>query len=73
MDRIRTFLRTGAQAFAPLVFGVMSDVVFGNSDNALHWTFLVMLIPLFAGSLFLFRALSSYPQDVATAAASTRR
>jgi MFS family permease len=72
-EGIRTFLRTGAQAFAPLVFGVMSDVVFGNSDNALHWTFLVMLIPLFAGSLFLFRALSSYPRDVATAAASTRR
>jgi MFS family permease len=72
-EGIRTFLRTGAQALAPLAFGVMSDVVFGNSGSALHWTFLVMLLPLFAGSILLFRAMSSYPRDVATAAASTRR
>lgn len=72
-EGIRTFIRTSAQALAPLAFGVMSDVVFRNSDNALHWTFLVMLIPLFASSVFLFRAMSSYPRDVATAAASTAR
>jgi hypothetical protein len=29
-----------------------------------------MLVPLFAASYFLFRAMSSYPRDVATAAAS---
>jgi predicted MFS family arabinose efflux permease len=72
-EGVRTFLRTGAQALAPVLFGAVSDVVFGNRAGALHWTFLVMLIPLFASSLVLFRAMSSYPKDVATAAASTRR
>jgi MFS family permease len=72
-EGVRTFLRTGAQALAPVAFGAMSDIVFGNRHGSLHWTFLVMLIPLFASSLVLFRAMSSYPRDVATAAAATRR
>lgn len=72
-EGVRTFLRTGAQALAPVLFGAMSDVVFGNRQGALHWTFLVMLIPLFASSLVLFRAMSSYPRDVATAAAAITR
>jgi MFS family permease len=72
-EGVRTFLRTGAQALAPVAFGAMSDVVFGNRHGSLHWTFLVMLIPLFASSLVLFRAMSSYPRDVATAAAASRR
>ena len=71
-EGVRTFIRTAAQAAAPLLFGAMSDIVFGNSDNALHWTFLVMLLPLFASSFVLFRAMSSYPRDVATAAAARR-
>lgn len=71
-EGIRTFLRTAAQAVAPLLFGATSDIVFGNSHGALRWTFLIMLIPLFASSLVLFRALSSYPRDVATAAAARR-
>jgi MFS family permease len=69
-EGIRTFLRTAAQALAPLLFGAMSDVVFGNRHGALHWTFLVMLLPLFAASIVLFKAMSSYPRDVATAAAA---
>jgi MFS family permease len=72
-EGVRTFLRTGAQALAPVLFGAMSDVVFGNRAGALHWTFLVMLIPLLASSVVLFRAMSSYPRDVATAAAAIRR
>jgi MFS family permease len=72
-EGIRTFLRTGAQALAPVLFGAMSDVVFGNRHGALHWTFLVMLIPLLASSVVLFTAMTSYPRDVATAAAATRR
>jgi MFS family permease len=71
-EGIRTFLRTAAQALAPLLFGAMSDVVFGNRHGALHWTFLVMLLPLFASSVVLFRAMSSYPRDVATAAAARK-
>jgi MFS family permease len=71
-EGVRTFLRTAAQAVAPLLFGVTSDVVFGDRNGALHWTFLVMLVPLIASSVVLFRALSSYPRDVATAAAATK-
>jgi MFS family permease len=71
-EGIRTFLRTAAQALAPLIFGGVSDIIFGGGDNALHWTFLVMLIPLAASAVILFRAMSSYPRDVATAAANAR-
>lgn len=68
-EGIRTFLRTGAQAIAPVLFGVVSDRVFGGGHGALRWTFLVMLVPLAVATLYLFRAMSSYPRDVATAAA----
>jgi MFS family permease len=69
-EGVRTFLRTAAQALAPVLFGAVSDIVFGNRHGALHWTFLVMLVPLLASSVVLFRAMSSYPRDVATAAAA---
>jgi hypothetical protein len=70
-EGVRTFLRTAAQALAPVLFGATSDIVFGNGHSSLHWTFLVMLLPLLASSVFLFRAMKSYPRDVATAAAAT--
>jgi MFS family permease len=69
-EGVRTFLRTAAQALAPVLFGATSDVVFGNGSGSLHWTFLVMLLPLAAASYALFRAMASYPRDVATAAAA---
>ena len=72
-EGIRTFLRTAAQALAPLAFGGVADLVFGGGNGALHWTFLVMLLPLAASSVVLFRAMRTYPQDVATAAAATTR
>lgn len=71
-EGVRTFLRTAAQALAPLLFGVTADTVFGGGHGSLRWTFIVMLIPLFASSVVLFRATSSYPRDVATAAAARR-
>jgi MFS family permease len=64
-EGIRTFLRTGAQALAPLLFGVVSDYL------GLSTTFFIMLLPLAASAVFLFRARTSYPRDVATAAAAT--
>ena len=64
-EGIRTFLRTGAQALAPLLFGVVSDFA------GLRTTFLVMLMPLGASAYFLYRARISYPRDVATAAAAS--
>jgi hypothetical protein len=72
-EGIRTFLRTVAQSCAPLLFGATSDIVFGGGSSALHRTFLLMLLPLFASGLVLFRAMGSYPRDVATAAANRPR
>ena len=72
-EGVRTFLRTSAMALAPLVFGAVSDHVFGGGRSGLQWTFAVMLVPLAASAWFLWRGLGTYPRDVATAAASTRR
>ena len=69
-EGIRTLLRTLAQALAPLLFGVVSDYVFGGGRSGLQWTFVVMLVPLAANGVILLRALRSYPGDVATAAAA---
>jgi MFS family permease len=70
-EGIRTALRTLAQATAPLLFGAVSDYVFGGGRSALQWTFALMLLPLAASAYFLYKALRTYPRDVATAAAST--
>ena len=67
-EGVRTFLRTGAQALAPLLFGAVSDYVFGGGHTGLRWTFVVMLVPLAASAVILYRAAGSYPADVATAA-----
>jgi len=72
-EGIRTFLRTMAQALAPLLFGAVSDHVFGGGRSGLQWTFVVMLVPLGASAWLLYRALGTYPRDVATAAASASR
>jgi MFS family permease len=72
-EGVRTFLRTAAQALAPLLFGAVSDYVFGGGRTGLQWTFAVMLLPLAASAYFLFRGLRTYPRDVATAAATAAR
>jgi MFS family permease len=70
-EGIRTALRTLAQATAPLLFGAMSDYVFGGGRSGLQRTFAFMLLPLAASAYFLYKALRTYPRDVATASAST--
>jgi MFS family permease len=72
-EGVRTFLRTLAQALAPVTFGGVSDYVFGGGRSGLQWTFFLMLIPLAASAYFLFRAAKTYPRDVATAAAAAGR
>jgi MFS family permease len=72
-EGVRTFLRTAAQALAPVLFGAFSDYVFGGGTAGLRWTFVVMLAPLSASALFLFRARRSYPTDAATAAVVIER
>jgi MFS family permease len=85
-ESTRTFLRSIAQALAPLAFGAVADLVAGfrphqapvgthtgpiasGTGTGLEVSFLVMLLALFAGAWFLWRARTSYPHDVATAAA----
>jgi MFS family permease len=69
-EGVRTFVRTAAQALAPLLFGVVSTDVFGGGSKGLRWTFVVMLVPLAASAYYLWVAARRYPRDVATAAAA---
>lgn len=69
-EGVRTFVRTGAQALAPLLFGAVSEYVFGGGHSGLYWTFVVMLAPLTASAVYLFVAAHRYPTDVATAVAA---
>jgi MFS family permease len=86
-ESARTFLRSLAQALAPLLFGGLADVVAGivpaqapvgthpgvispSAARGLEISFLIMLVTLMAAGVFLWRARRTYPQDVATAAAS---
>jgi MFS family permease len=69
-EAVRTMLRSLAMALAPLLFGAVSDHVFGGGRSGLQWTFVIMILPLAASSWLLFKGLRTYPADVATAAAS---
>jgi len=69
-EGVRTFVRTGAQALAPLIFGAVSDYIFGGGAQGLRWTFVVMLVPFALSAFYLFVAARRYPRDVATAAAA---
>jgi MFS family permease len=69
-EAVRTLLRSLAMALAPLLFGAVSDHVFGGGRSGLQWTFVVMLVPLGASAWLLFKGRETYPGDVATAAAS---
>ncbi|HET8561634.1 MAG TPA: MFS transporter [Marmoricola sp.] len=83
-ESVRTVLRTGLEALAPLTFGYVSTLFGGEGASfgepsssgpaigtALQETFLVMLVPLVAAGLLLsLRARQTYARDVATASAS---
>src|SRR5919108_4732694 len=56
-ESVRTLIRSSTQALAPLLFGAVSDHVFGGGRSGLQWTFAVMLVPLLASAWLLFRAL----------------
>jgi len=70
-ESVRTLMRSLAQALAPLLFGAVSDHVFGGGRTGLQWTFVVMLVPLAASAYLLFEGRKTYPRDVATAVASS--
>lgn len=69
-ESIRSVIRSVAQALAPLLFGLISEHLFGGGRSGLQHTFMLMLLPLAASAALLYRALGTYPQDVATAAAT---
>src|SRR5581483_285802 len=71
-ESIRTLLRSLAQALAPVLFGAVSEYVFGGGRTGLRWTFIVMLLPLAGSALLLARGLFTYPKGVAAAAAAGR-
>lgn len=63
-EGVRSFLRTAAQALAPVAFGGLSGII------GLRYTFAVMLVPFLASAVILVIGMRTYPRDVATAAAS---
>ncbi len=65
--------RLFGEGIAPLLFGYFAGQVFGGGAAGLKDTFLLMLIPLFGGGLLGLIAFRTYPRDVATADAYTRR
>ncbi|HJT04897.1 MAG TPA: MFS transporter [Pseudonocardiaceae bacterium] len=72
-EGVRTVLRTLAQAASPLLFGWVSERVFGGGRQGLEYTFLVFLVVLIVAAVLSLSAMRSYPRDVATAAESYRR
>ncbi len=84
-EAVRTVLRSGGEAAAPLLFGYVSQYVFGgpgavsgdggsgaSAGNAagLEYTFLLFLGVLLVAGLLALAGLRTYPRDVATASAS---
>jgi MFS family permease len=69
-EAVRSVLRTGGDAIAPLLFGVISESVFVGRAG-LEYTFLLMLITLFAGGIVVLAVgRRSYPADRAAAGGS---
>jgi predicted MFS family arabinose efflux permease len=84
-EGVRTALRSGGEAVAPLLFGYVSQYVFGGPGSSsggtsggastgnsagLEYTFLLFLGTLLIAGLLALAGLRTYPRDVATAAAS---
>ncbi|HEY7260180.1 MAG TPA: hypothetical protein VH589_01695 [Trebonia sp.] len=69
-EGVRTALRSVGEAAAPLVFGYVSQYVFGGAG--LEYTFLLFLTALLASGVLALAGLRTYPRDVATATASAR-
>jgi len=72
-EAVRTVLRTGGDAAAPVLFGVLAQSAFGGRGG-LEYTFLTMLMSLMCAALItVLIGRRTYPRDVAAAAESTAR
>jgi predicted MFS family arabinose efflux permease len=72
-EAVRALLRLVAEGLAPLLFGLVADQIFGGGPIGTQRAFLVMVVPLFISGGIGFIAFRTYPRDVATADAYTRR
>jgi predicted MFS family arabinose efflux permease len=76
-EGLRTVLRLGAEAVAPILFGFAADAFGGpggrSSAAGLRDAFLIMAAPLLANGVLVWLARNTYPEDVATAALIDRR
>jgi hypothetical protein len=63
-DGVRSVLRVGAEAAAPLLFGILSDTLAGGGRAGMQGAFLVTLVPLFAAAGLAFVAFRTYPRDM---------
>lgn len=75
-ESLRTVLKTGAEALAPWLFGLIVDLIAnatGSEKVGFRWTFAIMLLPLLASGIVLLRARKHYVGDVAAAALTEER
>lgn len=69
---VRQVVRTGSYA-GPYLIGVISDQISGNPATGLRWA-IVIACPLYAlGGLIMLLAARTYPRDIATVIAQSRR
>ncbi len=68
-EAVRMVVRRAGEAASPVVFGLVAAQGFGGGPQSMRNTFLIMLIPLFASGIIIYRARKTYPRDVATAGA----
>lgn len=66
-EAVRTVLRQTAQAVAPLLFGLLADVLGGQGGKGLEYAFLIMLLPLAGSAGIVWAARHSYKRDTAKA------
>lgn len=74
-EAVRTLLRKGGEAAAPISFGYLAEHVFGHGGGGpagLQATFLVMSTALSAAGAVAWFAVRSYPRDVVTAVLSSK-
>jgi predicted MFS family arabinose efflux permease len=86
-EGVRSLLRQVAQAAAPILFGLVADLLASGTagtlgtarrispgaTQGLQYSFLIMLVPLATGGACLLTARRTYPTDMATALASERQ
>src|SRR5262249_25150204 len=61
-DGVRSVMRVGAEAAAPLLFGILSDTLGGGGRAGMQYAFLVTLMALFEAGGLVFGAAHQPPR-----------